>query len=124
MTKDLTQEPGTTYHYNSGGTHLLSVILTLASGKSTLEYAQEKLFTPLGIQQVKWGKLKDGNYDGAGFSLEMLPKDLVKIGSIFLHANQNEPAQLVPKAWLEKMNRDDLKPVSYTHLTLPTICSV
>ena len=109
LAKELVEEPGTSYNYNSGGTHLLSVILTQASGKSTLIYAQEKLFSPLGIKKVNWEKLEDGHYDGAGFSLELLPKDLIKIGSIFLQAQQNKDTNIASARWITKINNDDLK---------------
>jgi len=108
LAKKIENEPDMIYNYNSGGTHLLSAILTKASGRSTLEYAQEKLFTPLGINKVTWGKLNDGVYDGAGFSLEMFPKDLIKIGSIFLKESNNTE-KLISNNWLQKMTSQDLK---------------
>lgn len=98
---------GLEYNYNSGGTHLLSAILTQVSGRSTLEYAQEKLFIPLSINEFNWKKLNDGIYGGAGFSLEMLPNDLIKIGSLFLEG-QGE-SSLVSKEWIDKSRNENLK---------------
>jgi CubicO group peptidase (beta-lactamase class C family) len=36
--------------YSTGNTHLLSAILTTASGRSTLEFAREALTEPLGFE--------------------------------------------------------------------------
>jgi len=109
LNKSLATQPGKEYNYNSGGTHLLSIILSKASGQSTLEFAQEQLFNPLGIKQLRWGKLKDGQYDGAGFNLEMIPRDLLKIGDLFLKDSQNKEVAIISKSWLDKMANEDLK---------------
>ena len=52
--RDLVDTPGTTFNYNSGGSHLLSIILSEVSQISTLEYARKYLFDPLGIGKVRW----------------------------------------------------------------------
>lgn len=109
LSKDLAEDPGTVYNYNSGGIHLLSAILTQVSGQSTFDFAQEKLFTPLGIKQVDWKTLGDGIYGGAGFSLNMLPKDLIKIGSLFIKGSQENSTNVVSDSWLNKMRNDKLK---------------
>lgn len=105
--KELQHKPGEVYNYNSGGTHLLSVILSTVSAKSTLEYAHEKLFDPLNINMIEWGKLNGGYHDGAGFSLKMLPTDLIKIGELLLTEKTNE--QVVSKSWKDKMLNHKLK---------------
>src|SRR3990172_2332253 len=45
-------EPGTHFVYCSPAMHLLSAILQQATGMTALEFAQAKLFAPLGIQDV------------------------------------------------------------------------
>jgi len=107
LNKKLKDKPGEVYNYNSGETHLLSVILSKVSGKSTLEYAIEKLFEPLEIKKIKWDRLNDGHNDGAGFSLSMLPSDLIKIGEIFLE--EQTSGKLVSKSWKDKMLNDEVK---------------
>jgi len=54
LSQPVVAEPGTTYVYNSGGSHLLSVILTEVTGQDTAEFAQERLFGPLGIVPGEW----------------------------------------------------------------------
>lgn len=53
------------FSYSNAGSHLLSVILTEATGRSTLDYAREKLFTPLGIDTHNAGDPKWDDSDVA-----------------------------------------------------------
>ena len=41
--------PGTAMVYSTGNTHLLSAILTKATGKSTWQFAQQALAEPMGF---------------------------------------------------------------------------
>lgn len=47
-------EPGSQYAYGSCNNHLLSSIVTAATGKSLLEVAQKNLFQPIRITEVMW----------------------------------------------------------------------
>lgn len=86
LKQPLVSDPGKTFHYNNAATHLLSVILTKATGMSTFDFANKYLFGPLDIKNVKWGKMNDGYYDGCGLlSVQMPNVDMNKIGSLLLH---------------------------------------
>lgn len=54
LQRKIISTPGEVYNYNSAATHLLSPILEKATGQSTLDFAKEKLFAPLGIDIVDW----------------------------------------------------------------------
>ena len=109
LTKQLLTRPGKAYFYNSGATHLLSPILAKATGKSVLEFAQENLFTPLGITNVKWEVRKDGNHDGSGLGLWMKAEDLLKIGQLVLNKGNWNGQQIIAEQWIEKSLNPDLK---------------
>ena len=51
----LRADPGAEFNYSSGVAHLLSVILTRASHRSTREFADERLFAPIGVRAGPWG---------------------------------------------------------------------
>jgi len=95
--------PGLDFNYNSGNQHLLSAILTKVSGMSTLEYAKAKLFGPLGITDFYWWHDPQGITDG-GFGLFLQPRDMAKIGYLYLHNGEWEGKQLLPPAWIDKVN--------------------
>lgn len=77
-------EPGTVFAYNSGGSHVLSVILTEVTGRETADFAQEKLFSPLGIKRPVWQRSPQDEAVG-GFGLELTPRNMAKFG--YLHLN-------------------------------------
>ena len=46
-------EPGSEFSYSNSGYFLLSLVVKKASGKPLREYAQERFFTPLGMQHTR-----------------------------------------------------------------------
>ena len=48
--------PGTIFEYNSGASVLLGKIVRLSTGKRIDQWAEEKLFQPLGIKNYYWKK--------------------------------------------------------------------
>jgi len=93
-------KPGTKFNYNSGAVHLLTAILQNVTGKTALEYAEEKLFQPLGFEDYNWTVDPQGIYFG-GFGLELLPRDMAKFGFLYLHNGTWDGQQIVPKAWVQ-----------------------
>jgi len=102
LERPLSDVPGSRFNYNSGATHLLSPILAEASGKSTRAFAQENLFTPLGISDLTWETDKRGYQNGAA-GLALRPRDLAKIGALILQEGYSGTTELVPSDWIREM---------------------
>lgn len=100
LKKPIAYEPGTKWNYSTGGTHLLSIILTRASGMSTLEFAQKYLFEPLGIKDIRWKRLSGGYFTG-GSGLELRPRDMIRLGELFLHQGNYKGEQIVSKSYMK-----------------------
>lgn len=114
LNKPLESVPGEKYNYNSGATHLLSVIISKATGKSTLEFAKAHLFEPLSISTFNWEKRNQGYYDGSGLGLEMKPRDLLKIGQLVITNGSYNSNQILSPEWIEKMvNNNEKKPTKW-----------
>jgi CubicO group peptidase (beta-lactamase class C family) len=109
LSQPLVSEPGSTYQYNTAGTHLLSVILSKVTQMETAIFADENLFKPLNIENYKWEKLNDGYHDGGGLSLWMKADDLVKIGQLLLSEGQYHNTQIVSKQWVSELFRKENK---------------
>ena len=103
LKKDLENTPGEKYNYNSGATHLLSVIISRITGKSTLEFANKYLFKPLIVKSVDWQKRNKGYYDGSGLGLKMKPIDLMKIGQLLENKGNWNGTTIVSENWIKKM---------------------
>lgn len=102
LNRPMAYAPGTAFNYNSGNSQVLSTVLTRATGKSAAEFAKERLFEPLGIADVLWRKDPQGNSTG-GFGLYMHPRDMAKIGYLYLHNGMWEGRQLLPSQWTDKV---------------------
>lgn len=109
LKKNLENEPGEKYNYNSGATHLLSVIISKATGKTSLEFANEFLFKQLNINKVDWKKRNQGYYDGSGLGLKMKPVDLMKIGQLLEKKGKWNGKQIVSKEWVNKLFDENKK---------------
>ena len=84
------------YEYSNDGVNLLSGIIENVTGKSTEEFAQEYLFTPLGISEdeyVWWHDDKNVSYGGYG--LECTPKVQAKFGILCLNDGNWDGTQIV-----------------------------
>lgn len=92
-------EPGTHFQYSTANTHLLSAVLTAATGQSTREYAEEKLFGPMGIEIRGWEQDPKGIYVG-GNNLSLTPRDMAKFGQLYLDGGRWGERQLVPRQWV------------------------
>jgi hypothetical protein len=92
-------EPGGVSEYCSGGMHLLSGIITNATGVSALDFARRTLFAPLGIGDSAWPSDAQGVSHGWG-DLHLQPRDMAKIGYLWLRGGQWEDRQLVPADWM------------------------
>jgi CubicO group peptidase (beta-lactamase class C family) len=86
--------------YSTGNTHLLSAILTKATGQSTLEFAREVLAKPLGFDLPPWPQDPQGIYFG-GNDMEMTPRQMLAFGELYLNEGRANGAQIVPRDWVE-----------------------
>jgi CubicO group peptidase (beta-lactamase class C family) len=113
------QPAGQGFAYSSAGSHLLSAILRQATGRSTLDYAREKLFTPLGISTVPaaepvareesrptyesarfaWPTDPQGNHVGFSF-LKLTARDMARLGQLWLNQGRWAGRQLVSAGWV------------------------
>jgi len=94
-------KPGATFEYNTAMTHMMSAILTKATGVSTKEFADKWLFESLGITNYQWTKGDDGIYHG-GSDIFLTPRDMAKFGYLYLRNGQWNEKQIVPKKWIKE----------------------
>ena len=99
LERALLTTPGLQFNYNSGASHLLSVILTKATGMSTESYARAKLFTPLSIVSWNWPKLRDGFSNGAA-GLQLTARDLAKLALLWQQQGRWNQQQLIPASYM------------------------
>lgn len=90
---------GRYFSYCTGGVFTLSEILQKATGVRTDHYAQEKLFTPLGITDAQWC-YSPMNIPQTGGGLRLTSRDLLKIGQLYLDGGSWQGKRIVDEAWV------------------------
>jgi CubicO group peptidase (beta-lactamase class C family) len=98
----LVSTPGTLFNYSDGASHLLSVIITEATGINTLDFAKTYLFDPISITKLKWPK-DDKGYPNGAAGLQITPADMVKFGNLFLNKGKYNDQQVIPESWITTM---------------------
>lgn len=93
-------EPGTRLLYSTGNTHLLSAILTQATGKSTLQFARDELGEPLGLHIEAWPTDPNGIYFG-GNNMEITPRQMLAFGELYLNKGRYNGHQVIPETWVD-----------------------
>ncbi len=97
-------DPGEEFLYCSGCSHILSAALRQATGQNTLEYAQSYLFEPLGITNLAWEADRQGTSIG-GWGLDLAPRDMAKLGYLYLHNGVWEGKQIVSNQWVQEATK-------------------
>jgi len=98
LARPMASVPGTSWNYNTAAAHLLSVMLTEATGMSTLDFADTYLFQPLGITERSW--TMTGGYANGGHGLFLSTEDLAKLGVVFVNGGSWDDEQLVSRYWV------------------------
>lgn len=93
-------DPGTELVYSTGNSHLLSGIITEASGRSALRFARETLTGPLGIDIAAWDRDPKGIYFG-GNNMAFTPRALHRFGRAYLDGGLYDGRQVIPTEWVE-----------------------
>ena len=107
LDRPMAEAPGTVFYYDSGNSQLLSAVLTKVTGKSALDYARETLFGPLGIEDVLWRGDPQG-VSGGGAGLYLHPRDMAKLGYLYLRGGVWDGRQILPASWIEGVRQADV----------------
>lgn len=92
---------GDVYVYNSGGSHLLGLMLASATGLPLEDYADEVLFAPLGIERGSWRRSPQGDVLG-GYGLRLTPRDMGRLGQLYLNDGMWNGQRLLPAAYIDE----------------------
>ncbi len=105
LDQPLIAAPGQRMIYSTGNSHLVSVILSKATGMSTLDFATVYLFEPLDITSVRWPTDPQGYHFG-GNNMGLRPVDLLKIGQLYLNGGTYAGKQIVSRQWIKDSVRE------------------
>ncbi|XOK64571.1 serine hydrolase domain-containing protein [Paenibacillus elgii] len=120
------------FKYSTAGAHLLSAILTRSTGTSAREFANERLFKPIGMKEIPdyemksfgfedlfgknvkgWVNDPNGNSTG-GWGLTLTPRDMARFGFVYLNRGHWDNHQIVSEAWIDESTA--MTPHNYGYL--------
>jgi len=99
LSRPFADEPGGAMLYSTGSTHLLSAILTRASGRSTLANARSWLSEPLGITIPAWSADPQGIYFG-GNEMRLSPRAMARFGELYRLGGVIDGRRVIPASWI------------------------
>jgi len=95
----VTAPPGTYWNYSTGASHLLSAVFTAYADMPLEEYAEKRLFEPLGIDEWYWREDTLGiNFGGSEFYTT--PLNLARFGYWVLQDGVWDEERLISSDWI------------------------
>ena len=95
------EEPGAKFHYNTGETDLVGILVSKATGKGLAEYLSEKIWRPFGMEQdAAWMTDLSGQERG-GCCISMTLRDYGRFGQFMLEDGMANGRRVVPSGWVQ-----------------------
>lgn len=109
----LTGDPGTVWHYSDAAFAHLSLIFAKVAGQEIGDYMRERVFDPIGIQNVGWdrqgGAGHIGPHTNAHSGLRLSARDFARLGYLMARDGAWQGRQIVPRDWIELATRSSLE---------------
>jgi CubicO group peptidase (beta-lactamase class C family) len=90
---------GRYFSYCTGGVFTLSEVLQKATGERTDRYAQQKLFSPLGISDAQW-VYSPLNIPQTGGGLRLSSRDLLEVAQLYLNGGTWQGRRVIDESWV------------------------
>jgi CubicO group peptidase (beta-lactamase class C family) len=92
--------PGTRWHYSTGETNLVGILVSNATKKPLADYLSEKIWKPAGMeQQATWILSRTGR-EISGCCIQAASRDYARLGEFILEGARVNGASIVPEGWL------------------------
>ncbi len=101
LNEKVVYEPGTHFTYNTGATCLLGCLVTKLTGMSLLDFATERLFMPLGIDNIRWGAT-DSGISESGCGIHVTVDDIIKLGQLYYNGGVWNGKRILSEAWIKE----------------------
>ncbi|MFW9998281.1 MAG: serine hydrolase domain-containing protein [Candidatus Odinarchaeota archaeon] len=96
-------DPGVQFNFSTGVSHLLNAILYKATNQTPLEFANQYLFGPIGVEIAGW-EIKQGIHNG-GTGIKMTARDMARIGYLVLNNGTWNGTQVISGKWINQATK-------------------
>ncbi len=103
--KPLVDSPGTRLEYNGANTLMLAAMIQQATGRTVEDFAREKLFEPLGVENWSW-PLAHAGLTNTATGLGMRRIDMARIGQLMLQEGRWGDRQVLLPETIAEMTRE------------------
>ena len=101
--KKLTREapPGQRWHYSTGETNLIGVLVAQATKKNLASYASEKIWARYGMESDASWMLDRTGHEHGGCCIQATTRDFARLGQFILDGARIKGQSIVAGGWLE-----------------------
>ncbi|WP_455537743.1 serine hydrolase domain-containing protein [Terrisporobacter sp.] len=97
-------DPGGGFHYDTGGSYVLSSLVNKLCGISAYELLNQRIFLPLGIHNSNWIQSPQ-QISAGGWGLYLCLDNLAKIAKLWMHYGNWEGKQLVSESYMKEATK-------------------
>lgn len=91
---------GTRWHYSTGETNLVGILINRATKKPLATYLSEKIWVPAGMEQKATWILSKSGQEISGCCVQAAPRDFARFGQFILNGATVNGQSIVPEGWL------------------------
>ena len=95
-------EAGTRWHYSTGETNLVGVLVGNAIKRPLADYLSEKIWAPAGMEQKATWILSRTGREISGCCIQAATRDFARFGLFILNGARVDGQSIVPEGWLEQ----------------------
>jgi CubicO group peptidase (beta-lactamase class C family) len=92
--------PGSEFHYNTGETDLVGILVSNAVGEPLATYASQKIWKPYGMEQDAIWLTDLADRERGGCCISMTLRDYARVGEFILDGGKANGKQVVPPWWI------------------------
>lgn len=93
-------EPGSRFHYSTGESNMIGIIVSRAIGEPLADYLARKIWQPYGMESdASW--LTDGGTEIGGCCLNIVLRDYGRLGQFMLDGGTIDGESILPPGWVE-----------------------
>ncbi len=101
LRKPLVEPPGERWVYSDGTAHIVSAVLSEATGLTALSFAEQHLFAPLGIRERRSWSGDVRGYSQGGVGLAVRTREMLTFAMLYLNGGRHGDQQIIPEEWVK-----------------------